>query len=160
MPIHRSSKEPLLLQARKMNARWASPDPTSFILSDINLEFRKHGRLIGICGSIASGKSSLMHAFLRELPIESGILSVNGTISYASQDPWVFSSSIRQNILFGENMERKRYEIVLKACDLLKDFNQLEYSDQTLIGQKAMLSSGQFSRIKYIITSYVRSEFC
>lgn len=133
-----------------MNACWASLDQTTFNLSDINLEFRKRGRLIGVTGSIGSGKSSLLQAFLRELPIESGVLNINGKMSYASQEPWVFASSIRQNILFGEKFDRKRYDMVIKACDLEKDFNQLEYSDQTLIGQKAMLSTGQFSRIKYV----------
>lgn len=131
-----------------MNACWESFDQTTFNLSDINLEFRKRGRLIGVTGSIGSGKSSLLQAFLRELPIESGVLNINGKISYASQEPWVFASSIRQNILFGEKFDRKRYDMVIKACDLEKDFNQLEYSDKTLIGQKAMLSTGQFSRIK------------
>lgn len=133
-----------------MNARWAPPDQTTFILSDINLEFRKKGKLIGVTGVVGSGKSSLLQAFLRELPTETGLLTLNGTISYSSQDPWVFSSSIRQNILFGEKFDRKRYDMVVKACDLEKDFNQLEYSDQTLIGPKAMLSTGQFSRIKYV----------
>lgn len=83
-----------------------------------------------------------------ELPTASGILTINGKISYASQEPWVFSSSIRQNILFGQKMDKERYDMVVKACDLEKDFTQLEYGDQTLIGQKAMLSTGQFSRIK------------
>lgn len=133
---------------RKVNARWVSTDEHSFILSDINLEFRKRGKLIGVTGTIGSGKSSLLQAFLRELPTESGFLAINGKLSFASQDPWVFASSIRQNILFGEKMDRKRYDMVIKACDLEKDFHQLEYADQTLIGQKAMLSTGQFSRIK------------
>lgn len=133
---------------RKMNARWVQSDQNSFILSDINLEFRKRGKLIGVTGTIGSGKSSLLQAFLRELPTECGLMSVNGVVSYASQEPWVFASSIRQNILFGEKMDRKRYEMVVKACDLEKDFHQLEYADQTLIGQNAMLSVGQFSRIK------------
>lgn len=130
-----------------MKARW-TPLLDSFFLSDINLEFRKRGKLIGVTGSIASGKSSLLQSFLGELPTESGIITINGTISYAPQEPWVFSSSIRENILFGNKMDKARYEMVVKACDLEKDFNQLEYGDQTLIGQKSMLSTGQFSRIK------------
>lgn len=96
-----------------MNARWVPSDQNSFILSDINLEFRKRGKLIGVTGSIGSGKSSLLQAFLRELPTESGLMSVNGNVSYASQDPWVFASSVRQNILFGEKMDRKRYILFL-----------------------------------------------
>lgn len=78
---------------RKVNARWvpSANDPSAFILSDINLEFRKRGKLIGVTGPIGSGKSSLLQAFLRELPTESGFLTVNGKLSFASQDPWVFA---------------------------------------------------------------------
>lgn len=141
--------ENLTICTKRVKARWTPHlDQNSFFLSDINLEFRKRGKLIGVTGSIGSGKSSLLQAFLGELPTESGILTINGSISFASQEPWVFAASIRQNILFGKKLDKHRYDMVVKACDLEKDFSQLEFGDQTLIGQKAMLSTGQFSRIK------------
>lgn len=147
--MNAGESDSLTIYTKKMKACWTPLiDQDAFFLADINLEFRKRGKLIGVTGSIGSGKSSLLQAFLGELPTESGILSIAGNISYASQEPWVFASSIRQNILFGEKMDKRRYDMVVKACDLEKDFNQLEYGDQTLIGQKAMLSTGQFSRIK------------
>lgn len=135
---------------RNANARWVPSDETTFALSNINLDFRKKGKLIGVFGSIASGKSSFLQALLRELPVQTGILKVNGSISYACQDPWVFQSSVRQNILFGERLDRKRYEMVVKACALEKDFDQLEYADRTLVGERGIsLSGGQKARIKY-----------
>lgn len=125
-------------------------DDTTFGLSNINLEFRKPGRLIGVVGSIGSGKSSLLQALLEEMPVESGILDISGSLSHACQDPWVFASSVRQNILFGERMDRKRYDMVVKACALEKDFDQLEFADRTLVGERGvMLSGGQKARIKY-----------
>lgn len=117
-------------------------------LHNINAEFAK-GKLIGIVGPIGSGKSSLLQALLRELPIESGSISVCGKVSYACQEPWVFAGSVRQNILFGQEMDRNRYDMVVKACALEKDFEQLEFEDRTLVGERgASLSGGQKARIK------------
>lgn len=108
-----------------------------------------NGKLIGIVGPVGAGKSSLLQVLLRELPIESGSISINGSISYASQEPWVFAASVRQNILFGEEYDRDRYNEVVLACDLAKDFRQFENSDQTIVGERgASLSGGQKARIK------------
>lgn len=138
-----------VLVMRNANARWIPSDETTFALSNINLDFRKKGKLIGVFGSIAAGKSSFLQALLRELPVESGILDIHGSISYACQDPWVFQSSVRQNILFGQKFDRKRYEMVIKACALEKDFDQMEYGDRTLVGERGIsLSGGQKARIK------------
>lgn len=74
---------------------------------------------------------------------------MKGNISYAAQEPWVFAGSVRQNILFGLDMDRERYDMVVKACALLKDFEQLESGDKTIIGERgASLSGGQKARIK------------
>lgn len=65
-------------------------------------------------------QSSLLSAVLGELPPDSGMLKVKGQLTYASQQPWVFPGTIRSNILFGRELNRKKYEGVLKACALKK----------------------------------------
>ena len=57
----------------------------------------------------------MLHAILGELPISSGNIDVAGRIAYSSQEPWVFSGTIRQNILFGQPYNEKRYNEVLKG---------------------------------------------
>jgi ATP-binding cassette, subfamily C (CFTR/MRP), member 4 len=85
---------------------------------------------------------------LGELPLTSGILDVRGTISYAAQEPWLFAGSIRQNILFGEAFDAKRYKEVIKVCALEKDFVQFPYGDQTVVGERGIsLSGGQRARV-------------
>lgn len=126
------------------NGFWQVPT-----LENINAEFPE-GKLIGIIGPVGEGKSSFLQALLRELPLESGTIRINGTISYACQEPWVFAGSVRQNILFGQKMDRSRYDSVIESCALQKDLNQLANGDKTIIGERGqLLSGGQKARIKY-----------
>lgn len=91
-----------------------------------------------------------MQALLYELPLESGSISINGSISYVSQEPWIFAATARQNILFGQNMDQNRYDAVVHCTDLLKDFEQFSEGDMTMIGESGSLSGGQKARIKYV----------
>ena len=45
-------------------------------------------------------------------------MDVNGRVSYASQTPWVFSGTVRENILFGAPLDMERYNAVVDACAL------------------------------------------
>ena len=39
-------------------------------------------------------------------------------LAYSAQEPWIFSDSVRQNILFGKEFEKKRYEETVSVCSL------------------------------------------
>lgn len=130
----------------------AAPQPAT--LESLNADFPA-GMLVGIIGPVGAGKSSLLQAVLRELPLESGSINQNGTISYASQEPWIFAGTVRQNILFGGAFDKERYDAVIKACALVKDFEQLANGDRTLIGERGTsLSGGQKARVKYAVPSF------
>lgn len=125
------------------NGLWHIPT-----LENINADFPR-GKLIGIIGPVGEGKSSFLQTLLRELPLESGTIQVNGTISYACQEPWVFAGTVRQNILFGQKMDRIRYDSVIKSCALETDLKQLQQGDKTIIGERGqLLSGGQKARVK------------
>ncbi|CAG9817707.1 unnamed protein product [Phaedon cochleariae] len=129
-----------------VSAKW-NMDINNPVLNSISLKIPK-GKLIGITGPVGCGKSSLLHTILGELYINEGTMSVDGSVSYASQEPWIFSGTIRQNILFGSPYKKSRYNAVVRACALQRDFDQFPDADLTLIGDKgASLSGGQKARV-------------
>lgn len=129
-----------------VKASWL-PNPIVDTLSNINLQI-KPGSLCVIVGHVGSGKSSLLQLLLKELPINSGSMEVVGKLSFASQEPWLFVSTAKDNILFGEEFDKTKYRNVVKVCALEKDFEQLPNGDRTLITEKGIsLSGGQRARI-------------
>ncbi|CAG9854513.1 unnamed protein product [Phyllotreta striolata] len=115
--------------------------------------------LLGVMGPVGSGKSSLLQTLLGETSIIQGGLTINGTISYASQEPWIFSATIRQNILFGSPFDQKRYDRVIRVCELQKDINQFADRDFTVIGENgANLSGGQKARVNLARAIYKEAD--
>ncbi|XP_059225376.1 probable multidrug resistance-associated protein lethal(2)03659 [Stomoxys calcitrans] len=127
-------------------------------LDNVTLEFKPR-QLIAVIGTVGSGKSTLIQTILGELPPVSGSISVNGTVSYASQEPWLFTGTVRQNILFGQPMDRRRYNITIKKCALERDFELLPYGDKTIVGERgASLSGGQKARINLARAVYRQAD--
>ncbi|XP_023383782.1 multidrug resistance-associated protein 4 [Pteropus vampyrus] len=116
-------------------------------LQDLSFTVRP-GELLAVVGPVGAGKSSLLSAVLGELSPSQGLVSVHGRVAYVSQQPWVFSGTVRSNILFGKKYEKERYEKVIQACALKKDLELLENGDLTMIGDRGTtLSGGQKARV-------------
>uniref|UniRef100_A0A023FM72 Putative multidrug resistance-associated protein/mitoxantrone resistance protein abc superfamily n=1 Tax=Amblyomma cajennense TaxID=34607 RepID=A0A023FM72_AMBCJ len=127
-------------------------------LKDITLHIKK-GSLIGICGRVGSGKTSLLNALCGEMNLLTGDIDVNGSIAVVTQQAWIFNATIRDNILFGLPYLKSRYDTVLDACCLLPDLAQFTCGDLTEIGEKgATLSGGQRQRINLARALYSDRE--
>lgn len=136
-----------------IQARWDT-NHSEYTLNNVSLRVQP-GTLVAIIGPVGSGKSSLIQAILGELPVESGTINVNGVLSYASQEPWLFSGTVRTNILFGQEMNRDRYRLVVKKCALERDFALLPHGDKTIVGERGQsLSGGQKARISLARACY------
>ncbi|KAH9421088.1 Multidrug resistance-associated protein 4 [Dermatophagoides pteronyssinus] len=121
----------------------------------------KSGDLLAVIGPVGSGKSSFLMSILHELPIESGKIDIEGSISYASQDPWSFNESVRNNILFGMPFDQKHYDQVIKVCALERDLTLMPFGDRTLVGEKGVsLSGGQKARINLARAIYRNPDIC
>ena len=55
---------------------------------------------------------------LGELPALRGSVAVSGKVAYVSQQPWIFSGSVRQNIVFGGTFDKVKYDKVVKVSAL------------------------------------------
>ncbi|XP_076138611.1 ATP-binding cassette sub-family C member 5 [Alosa pseudoharengus] len=108
----------------------------------------EQGKLVGICGSVGSGKTSLISAILGQMTLLEGTVAVNGDFAYVAQQAWILNATLRDNILFGKEYEEERYQAVLSACCLRPDLAILPNADLTEIGERgANLSGGQRQRI-------------
>lgn len=88
-------------------------------MKDISLKV-KNGEFLAIIGPVGSGKSSLLLGLIGEIENYTGKMDVKGKIAYISQQPWIFTASIRQNILFGNEMNREKFDKVVEVCSLQK----------------------------------------
>ncbi|XP_076757725.1 putative multidrug resistance-associated protein lethal(2)03659 isoform X1 [Xylocopa sonorina] len=150
-------KDENIITIHNASAKWLSYEQED-TLKNININI-KPGELVAVVGQVGSGKSSLLNVILKELPLKSGTIQVNGKIAYACQEPWLFAGSVRQNILFGRKMDQHRYDRVVKACQLRRDFSLLPYGDRTIVGERGIsLSGGQRARINLARAVYSENE--
>ncbi|KAF9589028.1 hypothetical protein IFM89_018267 [Coptis chinensis] len=137
----------VVIEINNGNFTWDPPShpPT---LRNVNLQVFR-GMRVGVCGTVGSGKSSLLSCILGEMPKVSGNIRLCGTKAYVAQSPWIQSGKVEENILFGKEMNRERYERVLDVCSLKKDLEILSFGDQTIVGERGInLSGGQKQRIQ------------
>ncbi|XP_035824676.1 multidrug resistance-associated protein 4 isoform X2 [Aplysia californica] len=119
----------------------------AFSLKYISLQVKK-GELVVIVGMVGSGKSSLLLSLIEELPHEIGQIAINGRVSYCGQTNWVFSGTVHDNIVFGHQFNRTRYQRVIEACGLTHDLELMPKGDMTYVGEHGLrLSGGQKARI-------------
>ena len=120
----------------------------------------ERGTFTVITGRIGSGKTLLLELLLGLLPRAEGEIRWNGTLvtepaalftpprcAYTPQTPYLFSTTLRDNILLGLPEERVDLAAALQAAVLEPDIRQLEAGLETEIGPRGVrLSGGQVQR--------------
>ena len=106
-------------------------------LKDLSIEVKK-GQLVALVGSVGSGKTSLLCSLLGELVENNdkgGFVNVCGTLAYAAQVPWIQSATIMDNVTFGKELQKEEYDLVVDACALTKELDELASGSRTKIGK-------------------------
>ncbi|KAJ1534422.1 Multidrug resistance-associated protein 4 [Nowakowskiella sp. JEL0078] len=145
----------------------SNPTPT---LQNICFKLRAN-EIVGICGQVGSGKTSLLHAVLDEMEKINGESAVrrrfsdgkesagNVKIAYVSQSPWITSGSIKENILFGSEFSEKWFWEVIRACALDTDLDIFPNRENTVIGERGVtLSGGQRARLSLARAVYYNAD--
>lgn len=128
-------------------------------LRNVNLRMTDRG-LHTIIGAVGSGKTTLLQVLLGELGADSGQVRVNGIVSFASQEPWLFDGTVRENIVFMDDaFDVMRYNQVIEVCGLMRDLSELSCGDQTRVGERGVcLSGGQRARINLARAVYKKAD--
>ncbi|ELU17727.1 hypothetical protein CAPTEDRAFT_146185, partial [Capitella teleta] len=146
-----------VISVQSATAAW-NQTPRIKTLNDISFEIQK-GELVAVTGQVGSGKSSLLMALMSELQLLEGNIKIKGKVAYSGQRPWIFTSTIRQNIIFGQEMIANKYSNILRVTALEHDVSKFTYGDMTIVGDKGVtLSGGQKARVALARTLYSNAD--
>ena len=105
-----------------------------YILHDVNFEIPEKSLTV-VTGEVGSGKSTLLAAIAREVVASSGNITYSGNVAYVSQTAWVFSGTLRENVLFGKPFDETKYNRVIQACMLTNDIGRFPNGDLVFVGE-------------------------
>ncbi|KAM7484114.1 hypothetical protein LguiA_000123 [Lonicera macranthoides] len=161
--VHLPSKElNIAIEMKAGEYSWEASD-SKFKKSTVKITQNMkimNGYKVAICGSVGSGKSSLLCSMLGEIPKISGAsIKVYGSKAYVPQSAWIQTGTVRENVLFGREMNKALYEDVVEGCALIRDIEMWADGDSTVVGERGMnLSGGQKQRIQLARAIYNDSD--
>jgi ABC-type multidrug transport system fused ATPase/permease subunit len=131
------------------------------VLHDIDLEIAP-GRTVALIGHTGSGKTTLTSLVPRFYDATEGRVLIDGVdvrdvqltslrraIGVISQDPFLFSATVRENIAFGRgDLDDEEVRLAAEAAQAHEFIERLPKSYDTVIGERGItLSGGQRQRI-------------
>jgi ATP-binding cassette subfamily B protein len=136
-------------------------DPERPVLHDVDLELEP-GRTVALIGHTGAGKTSLASLVPRFYDVQRGRVTIDGAdvrdvslrslraeIGIVSQDPFLFSATVRENIAFGaEEATDEQVERAARLAQAHEFVAALPNGYDTIIGERGItLSGGQRQRI-------------
>ena len=136
-------------------------DPGRLVLEGIDLEIEA-GTTIALIGASGSGKTTLASLVPRFYDVSAGSVLIDGAdvrdvtrrslrraVGVISQDPFLFSASVRDNIAFGvPDVTQELVEAAARAAQAHPFIEQLPDGYDTVIGERGVtLSGGQRQRL-------------
>ncbi|BHH83185.1 ABC transporter ATP-binding protein [Desulforhopalus sp. 52FAK] len=161
------------LSVRNLSFSYKGDD--RLILKNISFDIPA-GKKIGALGSIGAGKTTLVNCLNHHLDVPEGTVFLGDKdittfsrnqlrryIKTVTQDPYLFSASVEENIRFGtgdRDTKKSQIDEVLQLSQLAGDVSRFEKGDQTLVGEKGiMLSGGQKQRLSIARALLKPSDF-
>jgi subfamily B ATP-binding cassette protein MsbA len=120
---------------------------SEMILKDVSLVFPEKEK-VAIVGSSGAGKSTLLKMIASIYEPSFGLIKSNASVTYVRQESWLFTASVRENLMFDKVDQEGLIEKVLKDLDMYEWVMSLPNQLDTIIGQgEAMMSGGQMQRL-------------
>jgi ABC-type multidrug transport system fused ATPase/permease subunit len=148
-------------------------DSNSNLFNNVNFIIEK-GSCIGIVGASGHGKSTLVNLILGLLKPTSGSILVDNkdifsnllgwqrNIGYVPQDIFLLDDTVKNNIIFGEGLDKfnkVRFDLALEKSQTIKFLSKLENGIETNLGERGVkLSGGQIQRIGIARALYKNSS--
>jgi ATP-binding cassette subfamily B protein len=132
------------------NLSFKYPKGEKLLFDGLNLELLPH-QIGAIAGPVGAGKTTLFRLLLKEYPLLRGEISLPEKVAYAEQTPFLFTGTIKENILLGhKGASSAELETVLIEAGLSREISHFPEGLNTLIGERGMtLSGGQKKRIAF-----------
>ena len=143
------------------------------VLKDINFTLPR-GRSLAIVGRTGAGKSTLVQLLPRLYDATSGEIRIGGrdirtlslselrkSLGYVSQDPFLFSTSLRRNLAFGrDSTSDEEIENAVRLARLDRDLDNFPQGLDTIVGERGItLSGGQKQRATLARALLLKSPF-
>ena len=158
--------EKLAAKTRNLPDSSKNGEDSSSTLTEVE-PFKLHGvdfsvgrnELIAVIGGVGSGKSSLLAALAGDMRRTNGSITMGATRAFCPQYAWIQNTSVKENILFSKDYDRRWYESVVDACALRPDLEMLPNGDLTEIGERGItVSGGQKQRLNIARAIYFNSD--
>jgi ATP-binding cassette subfamily C (CFTR/MRP) protein 1 len=161
-----AAKDEKALEASDGTSGDATPETAStstevrepFKLQDMSFTIGRN-ELVAVIGSVGAGKSSLLAAMAGDMRKTGGEVILSADRAFCPQYAWIQNTSVRENILFGKEMDRAWYKSVIDACALQPDLDMLPNGDMTEIGERGItVSGGQKQRLNIARAIYFDAD--
>lgn len=164
-PAIKDKENPQILEEIKSSVKFKNVNfeyiPNTPVLKNINLDVQK-GQTIAFVGNSGGGKTTIVNLIPRFYDIKSGSISIDGVdirdyslqslrqnIAVVFQDNFLFSGTIKENILLGnEKATDEQIQKAVKMAYLDEFIASLKDGINTVIGERGvLLSGGQKQRV-------------
>ena len=156
-----STKTPIMGDIEFKNVSYTYPDTNIQAINSLSFKVQK-GKTLAILGKTGSGKSTILDLIGRLYDVDSGMVLIDGKpvknvnlfslreqIGYVPQDAFLFSDTIKTNIMFGDK-DATDQEVIEAAKNAKVHENIMSFKEgyDTVLGERGItLSGGQKQRI-------------
>lgn len=154
------------------NLTYRYPSTERIVLKNVSFSFKK-GDMVGIVGTVGSGKSTLVKLLTKLYPVEREKIFVNGTdindissrnirelIAFVPQESFLFSDQVRKNIAFAqEEIDQEKVVHYAQLASVHDEIEKLPHGYETVVGERGVtLSGGQKQRVTIARALYTQRD--